>query len=41
MFFHWVADKVSNPGISPRKHVKKYVFGVFLNRTRLALVRKN
>ena len=29
------------PEISPRKHAKKYVFGVFLHPTRIALVRKN
>jgi hypothetical protein len=32
---------VSNPGISLLKHEKKCVFGVFLNLTRTALVRKN
>ena len=32
---------MSNPGISPRKHAKKCVFGVFLNLTRIALARKN
>jgi len=32
---------VSNPGISPLKHAKKCVFGVFLKHTRIALVCKN
>ena len=40
MFFHWVADKVWYPGIPTNKHCKKYVFGVFLNRKRIALVRE-
>jgi hypothetical protein len=29
------------PGIAPLKHAKKCVFGVFLNHTRIALVREN
>ena len=41
VFFHQVADTVSNPAISPLKHAKKCVFGVFLNHTRIALVCKN
>ena len=32
---------MSNPEISPLKHAKKCVFGVFLNLTRIALVRKD
>ena len=32
---------MSNPGIPTNKHAKKCVFGVFLNLTRIALVRKN
>ncbi len=30
-----------DPGISPRKHAKKCVLGVFLNHTRIALVCEN
>ena len=41
VFFHKVVDTVSNPGISRRKHHKKCVFGVFLNRTRIALAFEN
>ena len=41
MFFHLVVDKVLDPGIPSDKHSKKCVFGVFLNRTRIALVREN
>ena len=32
---------LSNLGIPTDKHVKKCVFGVFLNHTLIALVRKN
>ena len=41
VFFQWVRDTVLDPGISPLKHAKKCVFGVFLNHTRIALVCKN
>ena len=41
MFFYYVVDTVWIPGISLLKHEKKCVFGVFLNLTRISLVRKN
>jgi len=41
MFFNYVVDTVLDPGIPSDKHAKNCVFGVFLNRTRIALVRKN
>ena len=41
MFCHWVAETMSNPEISLRKHHKKCVFGVFLKHARIALLRKN
>ena len=41
VLFHQVADTVLAPGIPTLKHAKKCVFGVFLNLTRIALVRKN
>ena len=41
VFFYEVRDTVSEPRISPQKHAKKCVFGVFLNPTLIALFREN
>jgi hypothetical protein len=41
VFFHLVVDKGTHLKISRDKHSKNYVFGVFLDLTRIELVCEN